>query len=112
MWMLTTIGFFSVVEDSEDADRLLVRARVREDLERLRDTHLPDLHIVENAGSDYRFRAYVERGQWVWAAMSMASEIDYSNFKNAVAQRQGLVRARIYSRVWHELYELQRRKRS
>jgi hypothetical protein len=49
MWMITTIGFFSVVQDHDDPDRLLVRARVREDLERLRDEYLPDLHIVENA---------------------------------------------------------------
>ena len=109
--MLTTLGFFSVVQSRGDADTLLVRARVREDLERLRDAHLPDLEILEHHGTDYRFRAIVPRAQWVWAATAMAAEVDYDNFKNAVAQRQGLVRARIYGRVWHELHELQRRTR-
>ena len=33
MWLVTTRGFYSVVENHHDPDELLVRARVREDLE-------------------------------------------------------------------------------
>ena len=37
MWLFTTQGFYSVVAHRRDPDRLLVRARAREDLEALRD---------------------------------------------------------------------------
>jgi hypothetical protein len=36
MWLVTTQGFYSVVAHRGDPDRVLVRARVREDLEALR----------------------------------------------------------------------------
>jgi hypothetical protein len=39
----------------------------------------------------------------------VAGEIDYPNFKNAVAERQGRARSRVYGRVWNLLLELQRR---
>lgn len=35
MWLITTRGFYSAVEDHSDPDRLLARARAREDLEAL-----------------------------------------------------------------------------
>ena len=37
-----------------------------------------------------------------------AAGIDYDNFKNAVAARQGAGRARVYSEVWGTLLRLQR----
>ncbi len=37
----------------------------------------------------------------------MAAEIDYPNFKSAVAERQGHGRAGRYMRVWSELLGLQ-----
>ena len=36
MWIFTTQGFYSAVEHREDPDRLIVRARTREDIEALR----------------------------------------------------------------------------
>jgi len=108
MWLATTIGFFSVVGHADDTDTVLVRARAREDLDALRRRYLPDLEIVENHGSDYRFRAYMRRDEWEYAAQRLAADIDYPNFKNAVAERQGPERAHLYSRVWAALRELQR----
>lgn len=107
MWILTTFGFFSVVSDSDDPERLLVRARVRADLEALRDQYLDGLEIVEGAGTDYRYRAYMSRADFERVAARLAADIDYSNFKNAVAKRQGSKRAHIYGEVWSTLYELQ-----
>ena len=37
----------------------------------------------------------------------MAGEIDYGNFKNAVAERQGRERAAIYGDVWVDLRRLE-----
>ena len=108
MWLFTTIGFFSVVADADHPDTLKVRARAREDLEALRDHHLPDLEIVETDHTDYRYRAFVAHDEWVHAAHALAGTIDYPNFKNAVAERQGRERAARYGRVWRTMLGLQR----
>lgn len=107
MWLLTTRGFYSVVEDFHDHDRLLARARVREDLEALAGL-VPGLVVEETPERDYRFRASVTRAVWAAAATELAHEIDYPNFKNAVAERQGPDRAHVYGHVWATLFELQR----
>jgi hypothetical protein len=107
MWLLTTIGFFSVVAYTDDPNVLLVRARVREDLEALRDQHLPDLEILETVAADYRFRAVVTRKAFARVAGALVASIDYPNFKDVVKQRQGQARASAYSDVWSVLYRLQ-----
>ena len=107
--MFTTIGFFSVVAHSDEPRTVIVRARAREDLDNLRREHLPDLEIVENGGTDYAFRAFVSRDEWEHAAQQMAADIDYPNFKDAVAARQGYARADVYHDVWATMYRLQRR---
>ena len=59
MWLTTPIGFYSIVEKVWDKDEglLTVRARVREDLDVLRDRYLPSLGPTsEDPRSDYRFR--------------------------------------------------------
>ncbi len=81
----------------------------RADLEALRDRHLPGLELYENAGSDYRWRAFVAREHWERTAAALAAEIDYPNFKDAVAERQGHERAELYHDVWAVMYRVQRR---
>lgn len=109
IWIITNIGFFSIVEKpwNRQNDELTVRARVHDDLMRL-EAFLPSMgQIIESEDSDYRFRAVAPR-QAVSAAMAkLAADIDYDNFKNEVASRQGHARAAIYSHVWHDLYGLQ-----
>lgn len=111
MWLVTDIGFFSIVEKPGDAEAgtLTVRARVRADLERLRDLYLPELGPISESGvNDYCFRARAPRAD-VAAAMSKAVEsIQYSNFKSRVRQTQGPKRESLLHDVWHVLYRLQR----
>jgi len=109
MWIFTTIGFFSVVEDSEHPDTLKIRARAREDLAALRDGYLPDIEFIETDHTDYRFRAFVRRDEWAHAAHALAVDIDYPNFKSAVAERQGHKRAGRYTKVWEVMHGLQLR---
>lgn len=111
MWLFTTLGFFSVVAHRDDARTVLIRARVREDLEELRVRHLPDLEIVEDAGSDYRYRAFVSRDEWEHAAQGLAACVDYANFKDAVAERQGRDRADRYLEIWRVMHRLQSSER-
>ena len=109
MWLVTPIGFFSVVEKPEDkaGDTLTVRARVRADLESLREKYLPGMgKITESDRSDYRFRAVAPRAEVAAAMASMINGLSYSNFKNEVAKRQGSARAHLYHDVWEVLYRL------
>ena len=110
MWMITTFGFFSIVEKPGDraAGLLTIRARVREDLENLRGEALPALgEILEHAGTDYPYRAQAPKADVAAAFVKLALSIDYSNFKSAVAKRQGAKREAIYHEVWHALFPLQ-----
>ena len=105
MWLFTTQGFYSVIAHRRDPDRLLVRARAREDLEALRD-QIPDMRISSDRTADYRWRAVVTRAEWVAAIAQLATEIDYDNFKSSVADRRGIERERLYMRVWAEMRKL------
>ncbi len=107
MWLFTTQGFYSVVAHRDDPDTLIVRARTREDIEALRE-QIPAIEPFEDAGADYRHRAYVSRAEWLAAVAQLSAEIDYDNFKSEVASRQGADRSRLYGHVWAELLRLQR----
>jgi hypothetical protein len=110
MWIITSIGFFSIVRKPEDvaSGTLTVRARVRGDLEALRQA-CPELgEIEESPHSDYRFRARGPKAAVGAAIGRLAEGIDYDNFKDAVGARQGRGRAEVYHGVWDVLYGLQR----
>ena len=106
MWLMTTQGFYSAVAHRTSDEHVLVRARTREDIEALR-RQIPDIEPFEDLDADYRHRAVVTRAEWVSAVAQLASEIDYGNFKSAVAVQQGYDRAALYSRVWGDLLTLQ-----
>ena len=112
MWLVTDRGFYSVVDKGDREGCVCVRARVRDDLLALIELDsLADWEgrIIDTDDSDYRFRIYVTREDWVLAAAELAERIDYDNFKNAVARRQGHDRADTYLEVWRDLARLQRR---
>lgn len=111
MWLFTTRGFYSVVQDTSDpeGETLLVRSRTRQDLEALRE-FLPAIEIRETPEHDYRFRVRLPRQVFGVIALNLVSEIDYPNFKNAVAERQSHERAGIYGDVWVDVLALQRER--
>ncbi len=109
-WFITTLGAFSVVEKDSDKPNgtLTIRSRVRSDLENLRNRYLPDMgEISESAWSDYKFRVIADRRAVSAAMAALVADIDYGNFKSAVASRQGYDRASVYGDVWEVLYGLQ-----
>jgi len=110
MWLITPMGFFSIVckPGDEEQGALTVRSRVKSDLEALGKNFLPSLGaIVEGAGTDYRYRAKAQRDDIGKALALMVQQLDYGNFKNEVAHRQGKYRASVYGKVWEVLYNLQ-----
>ena len=110
MWIITPLGFFSIVQKPGDlaAGTLTVRARVRSDLEALKAAVLPGLGVItESKSTDYRFRATALRSLVEAAMAQLAQQLDYSNFKNQVAKVQGSHRAHLYHDVWAVLNQMQ-----
>lgn len=101
MWLTTTQGFYSAVAHRDLPGILLVRSRAREDLVNL-DKQIPGLaaRIDYNEHADYCWRVAVSTEEWALAVARLATTVDYDNFKNAVAARQGHERAGVYHRVW------------
>ncbi len=110
MWLISPIGFFSIVQKPGDKqnDTLTVRSRIRSDLVALKQHYLPGLGpIQENEGTDYRFRAVAPRAEVSAAMALMVDKLDYSNFKSEVGKKQGYERASLYHQVWDVIYHLQ-----
>lgn len=101
MWLYTTRGFFSIVRDYENPGEVLVRARLKGDLENLRKVWPTLTPTRETNRRDYRWRASIPAREVPLLASKLASEIDYTNFKDAVAHRQSPQRADLYHDVWH-----------
>lgn len=93
---------------------MLVRARVREDLENLlemaADPAFPttaELEIETTPDADYPYRVYMPRVIWEEMAVRLAVEIDYPNFKDRVAKVDP-TKLSDYHRVWATLQGLER----
>jgi hypothetical protein len=109
MWLMTTFGFFSVVQKPGD-ERLTVRARCETDLDALR-ARVPALGATDRkSGSDYPVRARIARADFALAMSDLVRELDYANFKSAVARRQGHERAHTYGKVWSALLDITRER--
>jgi len=82
MWIFTKNAFLSIVSDRENVngDRLLVRARRAGDIENV----FEDAKVFSAAGSDYAFRAWINRDVVANAMLNEVQNIDYDNFKNAI----------------------------
>jgi 8-oxo-dGTP pyrophosphatase MutT (NUDIX family) len=103
MWLMTTFGFFSVVQ-KKGTKQLTVRARVQNDLDRLRRQYLPTLSLTqETLGSDYRYRATVSHADLGAAMARIVGDIHYHNFKSEIDHVQGHARESVYAKVWSVL---------
>jgi hypothetical protein len=74
-----------------DPDRVMVRARVRQHLDRLKDRfpdQLGSCDIAETRKTDYRYRLFVAKPVWCQVLSALAGEMDYDNFKSEVAHFQ------------------------
>lgn len=106
MWLFTNFGFFSIVQKPGKSD-LSVRARVAADLDALRTRYLPELGpTLGKAGSDYPWRASVSHGALGAAMGRIVADLEYPNFKDEVAIRQGKARVQRYHKVWNALLDL------
>jgi len=99
MWLFHPDGFCSIVVDAQRPGNLLVRGRVKGDLERL----FPGFRVEVTPNHDYRFRISVPREHVADRVAEAIEAIDYPNFKHeCAADRQAP-----YLRVWSVMHELQ-----
>ena len=107
MWLFIIDGFYSVVAHRHQPGRLLVRARVRADLERLQ-TRYPKLtrgKISDTFSADYPFRMTVWRANFASILADVVATMQHDNFKAAVAKVDP-ERAHQYAGVWSKLTEI------
>ena len=110
MWVFTTEGFYSAVAHRDIPDMLMVRCRAELDALRLRDWMRKQGHQLEvehTPTADYEWRVLVPQMSFAHFLMDHTARIDYPNFKNAVALRQGKTRHDIYADVWADMLRLQ-----
>ena len=112
MWLFTDFGFFSVVKSNEEHDKVLVRGRTVEDLERLVLRHGSSLNstvsdILMTPKNDYCCRLIVPASLWSQAVFEISENIDYDNFKNSVKKKLGHDRANQCASIWCTMRGLQ-----
>lgn len=109
MWVTTTVGFFSAVAHRDRRNCMMIRARAREDLENLAEMLDIPLSRIEDTPvrADYPARLTITRKQWKRALARFADNVDYDNFKNAVADVDH-VRAHTYHGVWAAYLRIER----
>jgi hypothetical protein len=83
MWFCFNDGFLSAVADKRDPMRLMVRARRKKDLLNV----FGDVEIIKNAGTDYRWRTFVDRKAFAALVAARVEKINYPNFKNSVGDQ-------------------------
>jgi hypothetical protein len=95
MWLLIPEGFVSVVQKPGE-EELCVRARVREDLDRLRERFMPELGAtVETRGGDYRYRAWIGRDDFAAGLARVAEAVTYGNLQERGRAARPGPRARV-----------------
>jgi hypothetical protein len=106
MWILTTIGFFSVVQKRGDSF-LTVRARIASDLEDLRKKYMPELSdTVTGQGTDYPYRATISHDNFTRGMVKLMRDIRHSSFKNELSNKMGSKREKVCAKTRHDLQDL------
>ena len=103
MWLFMREGFLSIVQDKDDPDMLLVRGRVRGDIEK----YFPDAEVKETPDNDYLFRAFIPRMRVAGEIAVAVNAISYTNYKASVPRNRQLW----YGRIWGVMIDLQERIR-
>ena len=103
MWILLNNAFLSIVENRNNKDELLVRARIEGDIERV----FPEADSFQDEQADYKYRAFVLRKEVEKVIALKVSEINYGNFKGSISPEDRL-RHDAYLRVWSEMYKMQK----
>ena len=102
MWIMLSDAFLSIVAiyEPDRSDNLLVRARVKGDIERV----FPGEKTLYTPKADYAYRAVISVGRVGMAMTDELLRIDYPNFKNSVTEKD---RHDAYLRCWGVMADFQ-----
>ena len=102
MWVFLNNSFLSIVENRNNKEELLVRSRVRGDIDKI----FPDSNIFEMEKSDYKYRSYIKKIEVSEKIREIVTNINYDNFKNSISKSEDQ-RHSSYLNVWNEMRKLQ-----
>lgn len=102
MWVFLNNSFLSIVENRNNKEELLVRSRVRGDIDKI----FPNSNIFEIENSDYKYRTYIKKIEVSEKIREIVTNINYDNFKNSIPKSEDL-RHSSYLNVWNEMRKLQ-----
>ena len=106
MWLFTRQGFISAVENRDNPETIVIRAR---DPEHLREM-FPTEPILETEESDYPIRLYIERARFADWLARQAYDLDYTNFKDSIPSDQETYHDACVA-VWEQMQALEKRHR-
>ena len=102
MWVFLNNSFLSIVENRNNKEELLVRSRVRGDIDKI----FPDSNIFEMENSDYKYRSYIKKIEVSEKIREIVTNINYDNFRNSISKSEDQ-RHSSYLNVWNEMRKLQ-----
>jgi hypothetical protein len=100
MWVFLNDAFLSIVAHRTKPDTLLVRARLKGDIERT----FGQAKVWTDAEADYLYRAEVDRNVVALRLSEAIKGIEYPNFKSSVKDTD---RHDAYLDVWSAMYSEQ-----
>jgi hypothetical protein len=102
MWIFLSNSFLSIVDKGDPGgSTLLVRARKAGDIEAV----FPHADVIQGGGTDYEFRARIDREEVAKVVADQVRAVTYPNFKSTVAERD---RHDAYMHVWDAMYSFQK----
>ena len=102
MWIFTKDGFVSIVQCDRQPRLLVVRGRVKGDVERLMACR--GVFEDRDGHHDYRYRAYLDKDRVADKIAEHVCAIRYPNFKPAISDKR---RHRYYFQIWDTAWEMQ-----
>lgn len=96
MWVFLSDSMLSIVDKGGDGSTLLVRARREKDILRV----FPTAKVQKGGGTDYQYRARIEREIVAQRLADLVYDIRYANFKDTVTEFD---RHLAYLNVWRDM---------
>ena len=112
MWIFSKCGFFSVVEDQYNNKNVKIRARLSEDIKELealyKSTIGKETKIIKDVTADYLYRIIIPKAEWAEIAKVLTNEIDYTNFKSRMHDKNNHKLDKALAEIWQTMYSLQK----
>ena len=100
MWLFAKNGFLTFVQHDNRPDLLLVRGRIKGDIE----NYFPNARVTYRTDRDYAYRTMLPKTRVAERIASAVSAIDYVKYKPSVQDKR---RRQAYITVWDTMYGLQ-----